>query len=467
MADVEHNEVPQRRTPIPKFQVSIILLIQFAEPITALVIYPFVVQFVRDLGITGGDETKIGFYAGLLESVFFLAESLTVYMFGRLSDIYGRRPVLLVAPLGLGLAMFGFGLSKTFWLLLFFRCIQGVCNGNIGVTKTVINEIADATNIADIFSMGPLVWSIAGTIAPLIGGVLSNPATKWPNTFGKIEVFRSHPYFLPCAVAGCIALASFAIAFIGLKEASLARKHKKGRAQETDPLLPEEPPHEEEPHAPPPPLRDLLTPPVLLALTTHGALHFSNMANDALVPLFFATPIKLGGLGLRPQDIGLILSVVGICNAIVQGLFGGRIIRYFGPRRIFIAGFYCLAVEFAMYPLVSSLAHRAGRVNGVVLLALGCQLSTTFVIYLAYACTNLFVMDSAPSRSSLGSVNGLSQMIATLLRSIGPSFASSLFALSVEHQIAGGFLVYIVLVSAALGAVQFAYRLPSKLQLKK
>jgi MFS family permease len=50
---------------------------------------------------------------GLQESSFFVSEALTVYQFGRLSDVYDRRPVLLLAPLGLGLAM----LAKSFWML--------------------------------------------------------------------------------------------------------------------------------------------------------------------------------------------------------------------------------------------------------------------------------------------------------------------------------------------------------------
>lgn len=66
------------------------------------------------------------------ESVFFLAECLTVVYFGRASDRYGRRPVLLLGPVGLALAMFGFGLSKRFWSLVVFRCLQGAFNGNIG-----------------------------------------------------------------------------------------------------------------------------------------------------------------------------------------------------------------------------------------------------------------------------------------------------------------------------------------------
>lgn len=68
----------------------------------------------------------------LQESVFFLAECLTVVYFGRTSDRYGRRPVLLFGPLGLAIVMVGFGLSKRFWLLVVFRCLQGGFNGNIG-----------------------------------------------------------------------------------------------------------------------------------------------------------------------------------------------------------------------------------------------------------------------------------------------------------------------------------------------
>jgi len=54
------------RTPLPKFQLFLTFLIQFAEPITALVIYPFVNQFVRDTGITKGDVKKTGYYAGIV-----------------------------------------------------------------------------------------------------------------------------------------------------------------------------------------------------------------------------------------------------------------------------------------------------------------------------------------------------------------------------------------------------------------
>jgi hypothetical protein len=56
----------EKPTPLPKFQISIVFLIQFAEPITAVVIYPFINQFVRETGVTNGDERKTGYYAGII-----------------------------------------------------------------------------------------------------------------------------------------------------------------------------------------------------------------------------------------------------------------------------------------------------------------------------------------------------------------------------------------------------------------
>jgi hypothetical protein len=60
-------------TPLPKLQLFSVLYLQFGEPITATVIYPFIVQLVRDTGITGGDEAKTGYYAG------FIVRNLPIY----------------------------------------------------------------------------------------------------------------------------------------------------------------------------------------------------------------------------------------------------------------------------------------------------------------------------------------------------------------------------------------------------
>lgn len=56
------------RTPLPTVQLAILLLIQFAEPISSMSIYPYINQLVGELDITGGDMRKVGYYAGLIVS---------------------------------------------------------------------------------------------------------------------------------------------------------------------------------------------------------------------------------------------------------------------------------------------------------------------------------------------------------------------------------------------------------------
>lgn len=69
------------QTPLPWFQFSIAIVLQLAEPMTSNVIYPFapqvrsspsfilylfLVQLIRDIGITHGDESKVAYYVGIM-----------------------------------------------------------------------------------------------------------------------------------------------------------------------------------------------------------------------------------------------------------------------------------------------------------------------------------------------------------------------------------------------------------------
>ncbi|RDB26338.1 Protein ZINC INDUCED FACILITATOR-LIKE 1 [Hypsizygus marmoreus] len=501
--DVNHetNEpLRPKRTSLPKFQLFIVFLIQFSEPITATVIYPFVNQFVRDTGVTRGDERKTGYYAGIIESVFFLAEALTVFHWGWASDRFGRRPILLLGPIGLSIAMLSFGLSKSFWPLVVSRCLQGVFNGNIGVSKSVIAEITDSTNIADVFAMMPLIWSCGTTLGPIIGGMLSQPARSWPAIFGRVVFFHNYPYFLPCAVAALLALASGLIASIGLKEtlpAAVLREKKrkaKAAAQFTDAnpssmtsLLGGENgttygsngfvealendytpevgvPHSSEPdvdpsHAPPP-FRALLVPKVLIPLMVYAFLTFVDMSTQVLLPLIYSTSISMGGLGFDPYRIGLIMGTWGVINAVVQLCFLGKLIRKFGPRKIQIIAQSSYVVVLSTYPLLNFFARRAGTVDVKVWAVIIIQLTFAMTNYPAFASIHIIILDSAPTRASLGATNGMAQAVGSIMRSIAPSAASSLFSVSLERHLAGGNMVFIILAAIGLVGLRSTFLLP-------
>ncbi|KAF9532650.1 major facilitator superfamily domain-containing protein [Crepidotus variabilis] len=461
------DETLTRPTPLPKLQLFITLLVQFAEPVTALVIYPFINQLVRDTGINQGDEAKTGYYAGLIESSFFLAECLSVVLWGYLSDRYGRRPVLLIGPLGLSISAVLFGLSTTFWRLLGFRCLQGVFNGNIGVSKSVIAEITDDTNVGEAYGYIPLMWSTGVTIAPFLGGILSKPAERWPNIFGKFDLFRSHPYFLPCAVGGGIALVTFIVAFLGLKETLpvIVEREEAKRRQSTSneaedsttPLLhkstndtygaiSENAPlsetqtvtaftHEVEEY--PKEAPSLFYRPLLLVYLNYLFLTFCDMSNSVLLPLMYSTPIEYGGLGLEPVHIGTALGTFGLVNSLFQS-------QVFGPL-IYRFGFTALCCSFLVYPAMALLAKRAGYVNAAVVACIVVHFSLIAMVYMAYATIQVLIVQSVPRGGRMGTANGLGQMVATGMRTIAPTVASSLFSVSIQRNLLSGNLGFYLL----------------------
>ncbi|KAJ7093474.1 major facilitator superfamily multidrug-resistance, DHA1 sub-family [Mycena belliarum] len=481
----------QASTPLPKLQLSIAVLIQAAEALSATVIFPFVPQFVRDTGITGGDERKTGYWAGVLESIFFIAEFLSVYTWGRASDRFGRRPVLLLGPLGLAFALVGFGWSKSFQSLVVFRCAQGVFNGNLGVVKTVMAEIADSSNLAQIMALIPLAWSSGSTLGPIIGGLFSNPEERWPNSFGKLRVLREHPYLLPCAFVGILSLLFFFIGFVWLEESSpmilAQRKRERLRiSASTDPTLTtrlvaadapsygaiagvdaanswqtESGQHDTLVDEELPTMRELLVPRLVIPLINYAFFCFTQTAFQVLFPLMYSTSIENGGLGFSPYEIGVTRGIWGVLNTFCQLFVAARVIQRFGARRIYIFAFANFTVCIGAYPILSFFAQRAQKVDIVVWTIVVVQLLSNLVISMAYSSVQTYIVNSSPRPSALSSTNSIAQMVSTVLRALAPFIASALFALSLQLNLAGGYMVYILLLGVVFAGICCSFLLSS------
>ncbi|EAU85271.2 hypothetical protein CC1G_10057 [Coprinopsis cinerea okayama7 len=445
------------RTPLPKLQISIILILQICEPITSLSILPYINQLINELGITGGDEKKVGYYAGLIESLFFVTEAMTVLQWSRISDHVGRKPVLLVGLVGTFLSMLAFGLSKTFWGLVISRCLTGLLNGNIGVMKSVMGELTDSTNRAEGFALMPVVWATGATLGPLMGGALSHPHQRFPKLFGA-SFWREYPYFLPCAATASFVLFSFFLALFLFKETAPTRRGTRKRvvsdASEVTLVHSDRSANDG-----PLPLRDLLVYPVVLSVSNYVSLAFLNICVNALLPLFFAMPIDIGGLGLLPPTIGVTMGIYGAGCGIFQGLFFAQIVRHFGARNVFIFGMSSFIPVFLLFPIISTVAKQ----NGLCLLVwvlTAALLALMALMDMAYGCIFMYITASAPNKQSLGATNGLSQTTVSVARAIGPALSTSLFSWSVQKNILGGYGVYAILLVFAFLSLGLATRLP-------
>ncbi|KAH9945280.1 MFS general substrate transporter [Epithele typhae] len=469
LAGEQHRNKP---STIPWGQFTIILILQLAEPLTSQVIYPFAPELIRNIGITHGDETKVAYYVGVMQSIFFATQALTVLHWSRISDHIGRKPVIMTGLMGLSLSMYCFGLSKTFWGAVVSRSLNGALNGNIGVMKSMLAEITDPSNIAQAYAFMPIAWSTGATLGPIIGGSLSRPAERYPSVFGESEFFKAYPYFLACAIPATFSLCACLTTFFFLKETvrspvsvrELLRRAPREAAVEQNaaPALTIKATADDDAERPLPVGR-LLTPKVLIAAGNYAFLAVVDISLRALQPVFYSTPIALGGLGMDPQAIGYILSVYGIINGGLQIFLFRRIHDRFGTKRVYMTGIASVVPVFAMFPFINALARVEGLSDRVWALALG-QALLSIIINFSYGCVFIFITSSSPNRASLGTVNGMAQMMVSVMRAVGPATANSLFSLSIdkEHHLMGGHFVYLVLALVTCVALFVATLLPEK-----
>ncbi|PPQ81483.1 hypothetical protein CVT24_000729 [Panaeolus cyanescens] len=488
---LRENAKKPKVTPLPWFQFSILLFLQLAEPLTSQVIYPFAPQLIRDLGVTGGNETKVGYYVGIMQSLFFLTQAFTVLHWSRFSDRVGRKPIILIGLSGLSISMYCFGLSRTYWGAVFSRALNGALNGNIGVIKSIVAEITDSTNISRAYAYQPISWSTGSALGPMIGGSLARPAERFPHLFGNNEFLKKYPYFLPCAVPATFSAIAWIVTFIFLKETvkdpisfrELFFPKKSIKDEDLAPTTPSsgsstvcsdnsDNEEQEGPAKPvtqpstaaekPLPLRSLLTWRVIIAAANYASLSLVDIAFRAVQPLFFSTPIHLGGLGLPPSTIGRILSVYGVLNGVFQVFFFAKIHDYWGSKKVFTFGIAAALPLFMLFPVINYLARADGYWT-LVWALIGVQTVISIFLSLAYGAIFIFIAAASPNRASLGATNGLSQMTVSVMRAIGPAMANSLFSLSIEHKYLGGYLVYYSLLAVVGASLVLASFLPRKL----
>jgi MFS family permease len=114
-------------------------LCRIAEPVALTSVFPYAYDFMQYL--MGADTANAAFYAGVFIAVFSLAESLTGFWWGALSDRIGRKPVLLLGCGGTMISLFVLGFSSNIGMAVLGRALGGALNGNIGVVQTMVGEM--------------------------------------------------------------------------------------------------------------------------------------------------------------------------------------------------------------------------------------------------------------------------------------------------------------------------------------
>ena len=270
------------------------------------------------LGFMGGDTAGAAEMFGVFATVWALMQFLCSPLLGALSDRYGRRPVILISCLGLGLDYIFMALAPSLLLLLVGRVVSGITSATIGTSFAYIADVTKPGERAKAFGLIGMAFGLGFVVGPAIGGLLGSVDPR-----------------LPFWVSAAACLANAAFGWFVLPESLPPERRMEFSWKRANPVGS---------------LKLLASHRQLLGLAAVDFL--GNFAHQVLPAVFVLYAGHRYGWG--EMIVGLTLAFVGICTAIVQGLMIGPIVSRLGARRAVVCGLLAGAVGMSIYGLAGT-----------------------------------------------------------------------------------------------------------------
>ena len=270
-------------------------------------------------GFLSGDVSRAAVWYGWFSTAFMAMQFLFTPVQGALSDRFGRRPVILLSNLGLGLDFLMMALVNSLPLLFVGRVISGITAASFSTANAYIADVTPPEKRAGAFGTIGMAFGIGFVIAPAIGGVLGETDPR-----------------LPFWLAVGLALTNFLYGLIVLPE-SLPPERRTPRFDWS--------------HANPiGALRLLRRYPQVSGLV--GVLFLMALAHVVYPSTFVLYADYRFGWG--PKMVGYTLGFVGVLGIVVQGGLVKKFVARFGERRTLLIGLACGTLGFALYGLAPS-----------------------------------------------------------------------------------------------------------------
>ncbi|PQV65244.1 Major Facilitator Superfamily protein [Abditibacterium utsteinense] len=139
-------------------------------------------------------------FTGFLSSVYSMMGFLFTPFWGRLSDLKGRRPILLTSIFGTGAGYVLFALAGSLPLLFAARIIDGITGANISTAQAYLSDITPAEERSKIFAFFGVIFGVGVAIGPLIGSALTHLPGAWGGNLG-LGMFSATLSFINWALA--------------------------------------------------------------------------------------------------------------------------------------------------------------------------------------------------------------------------------------------------------------------------
>jgi MFS family permease len=321
-------------------------------------------------------------------------------VWGKLSDIVGRRPILLIGLIGSAISYLIFGLAQDFNTLLISRCFAGICGATITTAFAYITDVTSNENRAKGMGMIGAAFGLGFIFGPILTGV-----------------FSGHSETLPIFIAAGICFFNFLLASIRLPESLIEKKrHVAGLKQWL-------------------PLNNLIHLIKIPKIPFLYLIYFMTIFAFASMESTFAL-MGQKIFGLNIQSTSYIFVFIGVLSAIMQGGLIGRLSKKFGEKKLMLVGQCLLAVGVVCLPFSGSIYVL---LFATAIVALGFGMSNPSVSSL--------ISKVAPEKEK-GFVLGGAQGMGSLGRILGPivgTLGFQLISVSFPFVLGGGVLALTIL----------------------
>ncbi len=330
------------------------------------------------------DEASVSRTFGYFIALYAILQFATSPILGRLSDQYGRRPVLLLSLLGAGVDYLFMAFAPTLPLLFLGRIISGISGASFTVANAYIADISDDSNRSKNFGVIGAGFGLGFIIGPAIGGLLASHGAQWP--------------FLAAAAFNFL---NFIFGFFVLPESLPKDKRRKFDAKALNPF-----------HA----LKALgRFRGVGTLVWIFFLLNLAGQTHPTMWTLYTKHRYNWG-----PTEVGISLAVVGILSAISQGGLTGPLVKRFGEINLVIFGCFGEAISFFLFGVSS---------HGWMMIAI---LAVGSIFWAANPALQALITKEVPETEQ-GEFQGALMSVMSLTSILNPLIMTTLFSLTSDR----------------------------------
>ena len=330
------------------------------------------------LDFRGGNAVSAATWLGWFGTIFAAMQFFFSPVLGVLSDRFGRRPVILLSNLGLGLDYIVMALSPTIGWLFVGRIISGISASSIPTAMAYISDVVPKEKRAGAFGMIGVAFGVGFILGPAIGGPLGDISPR-----------------LPFWVAAGFSLANWLYGFLFVPESLRSEHRQEFTLRRANPIGA---------------LVLLRSHPELWKLATLQFLAYISHEVFVIWALY-----AIYRYAWSQSMIGVSLAMVGVFTAAISGGLTGRIVAWLGERRTLYIGQFFGAVGMVI----------AGIARGSALYIASIPVISMWNISFPAAQG---MMTHRVSEREQGELQGAIQSLRSIAFVIGPFLFSGTFA---------------------------------------